>query len=64
MLLKNKKFYVVGYRRRENQPMETTGKPYESPAEANKIVRKMKKELDLFDVDVFVTGSATRYKRK
>lgn len=44
--------------------METTGKYYESPAEANKVVRKMKKEVDLFDVDVFVTGLATRYKRK
>lgn len=64
MLLKNKKFYVVGYRRRENQPMETTGKPYESPAEANKVVRKMKEELDLFDVDVFATGMAVRYKAK
>lgn len=64
MLLKNKKFYIVGYRRRENQPMETTGKAYESPAEANKIVRKMKKELDLFDVDVFATGMAIRYKGK
>lgn len=64
MLLKNKRFYIVGYRRRENQPMETTGKYYESPAEANKVVRKMKKEVDLFDVDVFVTGLATRYKRK